>query len=219
MSDGTLTHDHPIDHCLALLTNYTKTFTHLLCVVWYGYLIYYSNSHFVLSSLSPRVSVTSITAASISLSWSVPSDSVVTSYEVMWREGATEMTSGSLTTTSYTIQQLESNANYTITVIATNIAGNTESLPIIFLTGNNYGDLVTFFTFVIYTTCRFRLHSSYYWWSSWFELHYGSGRYYSSRSDCLQKSYCSTKEVCYAMWIDIQTHFPMQQQREYIKHY
>ena len=88
------------------------------------------------------MSVTSVTATSISLSWSVPSDSVVTSYEVMWRNGATEMTSGSLIDTSYTIEQLESSANYTIIVIATNIAGSTESLPIIFLTGN----LVTFFS-------------------------------------------------------------------------
>ena len=55
----------------------------------------------------PRVSaVTSITATSISLSWSVPSGSVVTSSEVMWREassGTSEGTSGSLTDTSYTI--------------------------------------------------------------------------------------------------------------------
>ena len=81
----------------------------------------------------PSVSVTSITATSISLSWSVPSDSVVTSYAVMWREtdsGATEMTSGSLTDTSYTIEQLDSTTIYTITVTAANQAGNTDSLPI-----------------------------------------------------------------------------------------
>ena len=86
----------------------------------------------------PRVSVTSITATSISLSWSVPSDSVVTSYEVMWREtdsGATEMTSGSLTDTSYTIQQLDSTTIYTITVTASNTAGDTDSLPVIISTG------------------------------------------------------------------------------------
>ena len=87
------------------------------------------------------MSVTSIAATSISLSWSVPSDSVVTSYmyEVMWREtdgGATEMTSDSLTDTSYTIEQLDSTTIYTITVTATNQAGNsTDSLPVIISTG------------------------------------------------------------------------------------
>ena len=78
------------------------------------------------------MSVTSITATSISLSWSVPSDSAVTSYEVMWREtdsGATEMTSDSLTDTSYTIEQLDSTTIYTIIVTATNQAGDTDSLP------------------------------------------------------------------------------------------
>ena len=87
----------------------------------------------------PSVSVSSITATSISLSWSVPSDSVVTSYEVMWREtdsGATEMTSGSLTDASYTIEQLDSTTIYTITVAAANSAGiSTDSLPIIISTG------------------------------------------------------------------------------------
>ena len=33
----------------------------------------------------PSVRVTSITSTSISLSWNVPSGSVMTSYEVMWR--------------------------------------------------------------------------------------------------------------------------------------
>ena len=94
--------------------------------------------HAVIVPGQPSVSVTSITATSVSLSWSVPSDSVVTSYEVMWREtdsGATEMTSGSLTDTSYTIEQLDSTTTYTITVTATNQAGNTSSLPIIISTG------------------------------------------------------------------------------------
>ena len=110
MSDIALTHDHPTDHCFCPVSVPSR----------------------------PSVSVGTITATSISLFWSVPSDSMVTSYEVMWREGATEITSGSLTTTSYTIQQLESNTstNYTIIVLATNIAGSTESLPIIFYTGN-----------------------------------------------------------------------------------
>ena len=94
--------------------------------------------HAVIVPGQPSVSVTSITATSISLSWSVPSDSVVTSYEVMWREtdsGATEMTSGSLTDTSYTIEQLDSTTIYTITVTASNTGGDTFSLPVIISTG------------------------------------------------------------------------------------
>ena len=67
-----------------------------------------------------------------------PSGSVVTRYEVIWREadsGATEMTSGNLTSKSYTIEQLKSMTNYTITVTATNVAGSTESMPISISTG------------------------------------------------------------------------------------
>ena len=65
------------------------------------------------------------------------------------------MTSGSLTTTSYTIEQLESNTNYTIIVIAIYIAGSTESLPIIVLTGNMvvwllFSPLLKFYLRVLY---------------------------------------------------------------------
>ena len=79
--------------------------------------------------------MTSITVASISLSWSVPSGSVVASYEVMW--GALSSgdgdsgTSGSITSTSYTIDELESNTVYSVTVTVTNAAGTTVSQPII----------------------------------------------------------------------------------------
>ena len=67
------------------------------------------------------VSVSSITASSISLSWSVASGSVA-SWEVVWRETdretdrGNENSSGSLTGTSYTIDQLESTTIYTVTV-------------------------------------------------------------------------------------------------------
>ena len=87
------------------------------------------------------VTVTSITATSISLSWSVPSGSVVTSSEVMWREassGTSEGTSGSLTDTSYTIDQLESTTIYTITVTVSNTAGSTDSQPVIISTSNSH---------------------------------------------------------------------------------
>ena len=88
----------------------------------------------------PTVRVTSITSTSISLSWSVPSGSVVTSYEVMWRalssgdeanDDGGSGTSGSITSTSYTIQELESLTIYNITVTVINAAGIAVSRPII----------------------------------------------------------------------------------------
>ena len=88
----------------------------------------------------PSVNVTSITSTSISLSWSVPSGSVVKSYEVMWQalssgdeanDDGGSGSSGSITSTSYTIQELESNTVYSVTVTVTNAAGSTVSQPII----------------------------------------------------------------------------------------
>ena len=82
------------------------------------------------------MSVSSISASSISLSWIVASGSVA-SWEVVWRETdrGTESSSGSLTGTSYTIDQLESTTIYTVTVRASNVAGTTDSQPITFSTG------------------------------------------------------------------------------------
>ena len=80
-----------------------------------------------------NVVVTAITATSISLSWSVVGGSVARS-EVVWRETdrGTESSSGSLTGTSYTIDQLESTTIYTVTVRASNAAGiATDSQSII----------------------------------------------------------------------------------------
>ena len=77
--------------------------------------------------------MTSTTATSISLSWSVPSGSVVTSYEVMWQrdtsgecpnedEGrGTTITDGS---TSDEIMGLEEDSSYSLTVTAANAAGS-----------------------------------------------------------------------------------------------
>ena len=82
------------------------------------------------------VSVNSITASSISLSWSVASDRVA-SWEVVWRptDRGTESTSGSLPGNTYTIHHLDSSTIYTVTVTATNVAGTTDSTPILFSTG------------------------------------------------------------------------------------
>ena len=62
------------------------------------------------------------------------------SNEVMWQalssgdeanDDGGSGTSGSITSTSYTIQELESNAVYSVTVTVTNAAGSTVSQPII----------------------------------------------------------------------------------------
>ena len=86
----------------------------------------------------PFAVVSSITATTISLSWSVSSGSVVDSYEVMWErdtsgecsdedEGSATITDGS---TSYNITGLEENSSYTINVTATNAAGSAASDPV-----------------------------------------------------------------------------------------
>ena len=91
----------------------------------------------------PTAMVSSITATTISLSWSVPSGSVVDSYEVMWErdtsgecsdedEGSATITGGS---TSYPITGLEEDSSYTITVTATNAAGSAASEPVTGVTG------------------------------------------------------------------------------------
>ena len=82
--------------------------------------------------------MSSITASSISLSWSVASGSVA-SWEVVWRETdrGTESSSGSLTGTSYTIDQLESTTIYTVTVRASNAVGASSSQSITFSTGKH----------------------------------------------------------------------------------
>ena len=88
----------------------------------------------------PSITTVNPSTSSISLSWSVPSGSVVTSYEVMWRalssgdeanDDGGSGTSGSITSTSYTVQELESNTIYNITVTVINAAGIAVSQPVI----------------------------------------------------------------------------------------
>ena len=83
----------------------------------------------------PSVTVRSVSATTISLSWRVPSGSVVDSYEVMWEghgtRSSTTLTDGS---TSYTITGLEKDTSYTITVSATNAAGSAASHSVIIVT-------------------------------------------------------------------------------------
>ena len=83
----------------------------------------------------PNVTVLSVSATSVSLSWSVPTGSVVDSYEVMWQrdtsgecpdkdEDSTTITDGS---TSYTITGLEEDSTYSVTVTAVYSIGNVNS--------------------------------------------------------------------------------------------
>ena len=83
----------------------------------------------------PNVAVLSVSATSISLSWSVPNASAVDSYEVMWQrdtsgecpdedEGSTTITDRS---TNYTIEGLEEDSTYMVTVTAVYSIGNVNS--------------------------------------------------------------------------------------------
>ena len=77
--------------------------------------------------------VSTTTATSISLSWSVPTGSVVTQYLVEWQrntsagctdedQGNTTITDGS--TVSNDIPELEENSRYIVTVTTSNSAGS-----------------------------------------------------------------------------------------------
>ena len=71
-------------------------------------------------------------ATSIFISLSVPTGSVVDSYEVMWQRdttvGCPDVDEGShrINTTLYDIIRLEENSSYIITVTASNSAGSSE---------------------------------------------------------------------------------------------
>ena len=75
----------------------------------------------------------STTATSISLSWSVPSGTVVDSYEVMWQLSGSDVISIvtlSGSTTSYTMEGLENSGLYNISVTAENDFGSVTSNPL-----------------------------------------------------------------------------------------
>ena len=81
------------------------------------------------------ISVYSETATSITVSLNVGTASVVNSYEVMWEtddvggcSGGSDMDSTTITDSiSYEIMGLEEDSTYSITVIASNSAGNSET--------------------------------------------------------------------------------------------
>ena len=84
------------------------------------------------------LAVLSATPTSISLSWSIASGSVM-GWEVFWRDingNVTENTSGSLSGTNYTINDLLTTTSYSVRVRAVNPIGTTESPRIIIVTSN-----------------------------------------------------------------------------------
>ena len=100
-----------------------------------------------LVTIDPSVAVMSVTATSISLSWSVPNGTVVSSYEVKWqvlnntsgsaiqnKDGGSG-TSGRIASNSHTIEGLEMNTTYNITVTVNTAFQNTGSQSIITFTG------------------------------------------------------------------------------------
>ena len=81
----------------------------------------------------PVITVDSTTATTIIISGGVPSDSVADSYEVMWVRDITVGCSNEdegMTTSVGEIANLQEDSNYTITVIAFNSAGNSETFVI-----------------------------------------------------------------------------------------
>ena len=85
----------------------------------------------------PAITNSSSSGANIFLSWTESSPEV-NSYVVEWQlqgDSSTGRTSLPGSSTSYTITGLRGESNYTITVIAINVAGNATSEPVTQLTG------------------------------------------------------------------------------------
>ena len=102
--------------------------------------------HFILSIYNATVtapelqtvSIDSTKATSISLRWSVSSDSLVDTYVVMWEKSnsiaSVTVTITDPSVTTYTLMGLESETTYSITVTASNAVGSTTSTPILVTT-------------------------------------------------------------------------------------
>ena len=79
---------------------------------------------------TPVITVDSTTATSIIISGGVPSDSVADSYEVMWVRdvtvGCPDEDEG-MTTSVGEIANLQEDSTYSITVVAFNSAGNSQT--------------------------------------------------------------------------------------------
>ena len=100
--------------------------------------MYYVYNTTVTAPELQSVSLDSTTATSVSLRWSVSSDSLVDRYVVMWEESnsaaSVTVTISDPSATTYTLMGLESEATYSITVTASNAVGSTTSTPILVTT-------------------------------------------------------------------------------------
>ena len=109
--------------------------------------------HIVTAPIIPITTIKGKTPTNISLSWTTPGV-VVDRHEVKWErdisgkcldvdEGSATITHGA---TSYIIMRLEESSRYNITVTATNVAGNTTSVPVTAVTGEAgeglYSDMI-----------------------------------------------------------------------------
>ena len=97
--------------------------------------------HFIVPSPVTSLTVTSVSTTGITLSWTIPSSiNYVTHYTISYTPSCTELSSGnetvsvsphqSTTTYSYTLTGLHNGMNYTITVRAGNILGESHPLTI-----------------------------------------------------------------------------------------
>ena len=114
----------------------------------YLYLSFYELITVLVPSPVTSLSVTNVSTTGITLNWTIPSNiNYVTHYTISYIPSCTELSSGnetvsvsphqSITTYSYTLSGLHSGMNYTITVRAGNVLG--ESNP----TAINNGTLLT----------------------------------------------------------------------------
>ena len=84
------------------------------------------------------MSIDSTTATSITVRWSVSSDSLVDRYVVTWEKSdsaaSITVTITDPSATTYTLMGLESETTYSITVTVSNAVGSTTSTPILVTT-------------------------------------------------------------------------------------
>ena len=127
------------------------------------------------------------TATTISLSWSVPSDSVVTSFEVKWQRSNTSAGSSGVVTdgsSSYTIEALASGTFFGITVTVTNAAGSRDSPLVYVATSKSIEGNIAL--------CEFaRIHNR------TITLGYAAKRILSSAGGSLSVVYCSVSDFSY----------------------
>ena len=87
------------------------------------------------------LSIDSTTATSITVRWSVSSDSLVDRYVVTWEKSnsaaSVTVTITDPSVTTYTLMGLESETTYSITVTASNVVESTTTTPILVTTSKS----------------------------------------------------------------------------------